>query len=72
LIPLRREIAVLAYHLGEMTVSANPGMLRRQFFNRKTSYRKYQVFQVPEGSLKPGRANVILGAHGNRSITSCF
>jgi hypothetical protein len=30
LIPLSREPVVLIYHLGELTVSANPGKLRRQ------------------------------------------
>jgi hypothetical protein len=32
LIPLRRKPAVLAYHLGELMVSANPGKLRRKLF----------------------------------------
>jgi hypothetical protein len=32
LIPLSREPAILAYHLGELTVSAKPGKLRRQLF----------------------------------------
>jgi hypothetical protein len=27
-----RKPAVLAYHLGELTVSANPGKLKRQLF----------------------------------------
>jgi hypothetical protein len=29
LIPVSRKPAVLAYHLGELTLSANPGKLRR-------------------------------------------
>jgi hypothetical protein len=32
LIPLERKPAVLAYHLGELTVSANTGKLKRQVF----------------------------------------
>jgi hypothetical protein len=36
LIPLSREPAVLAYHLRELTVSANPGKLRRHLGGRES------------------------------------
>jgi hypothetical protein len=45
LILLSREPAVLAYHLGELTVSANLGMLRRQLWGQGlTSFEKPTSF----------------------------
>jgi hypothetical protein len=52
LIPLSREPAVLAYHLGELMASAKPGMVKRQVFHRQTSYGKHEVSGSARRKLK--------------------
>jgi hypothetical protein len=45
-------MSLLAYHLGVMTVSANPGMLRRKLFHRQTSSGKNQASGSARRKLK--------------------
>jgi hypothetical protein len=61
LIPLSREPAVLAYHLGELTVSANPGMLRRLLFHRQASSGKDQVSGSARRKLKTRKSQSSTG-----------
>jgi hypothetical protein len=55
------EPIALAYHPGELTVSANPGMLRRQLFHRKTSYGKDQVSGSARRKLKTRKSQYNTG-----------
>jgi hypothetical protein len=65
LIPLSRDPAVLAYHLGELTVSAYPTMLRRQLLHRQTSLGKDQVSGNARRKLKARKSQAELEAYGN-------
>jgi hypothetical protein len=52
LIFVRRGPAVLASRLGELTVSDNPGMLRRELFNIRTSSGNGKVSGSARRKLK--------------------
>jgi hypothetical protein len=63
---LSRKSAVLAYHLGEMTVSAKPRVLRRQMFIGRPQQATAKRSEVQRGSLKPGKAKALTAAYDKR------